>query len=344
MSETQIRVALFEKKFSPDEISSPFSSSFSSVSTNLWRDLRPVESLHGPQFWPTSKPLAQKSSDVASERSNDSRKQIKRFFTKIWKKVNSGDILVKKRSSSSTEKSEDSDNDEAEEESLMGGIDISRFRDDLQEGTSTGSKKNSIQSSNIKAKRAQEAQHPKKRKLIKCLDLKYTPFLITDDLYILTTPVEFTPNKEAISRFHTISYPPRRNLNPRWTPDERIARRVPNVLFHVHVYWNWPLEFHVALPRDVSFFVFKHTMERILGQEIPSDFRVFYHTRRYGNNDVMRVGDERDDVLLEYLLRCEKIRVVDNDGVWSVGMLVWRNNVEVTLFSKSLLEKRKNTH
>ncbi|CAG8523921.1 5485_t:CDS:1 [Ambispora gerdemannii] len=334
MSETQIRVALFEKKFSPDEISSPLSSSFASPSTNIWRNLQPVESLHGPQFWPTSKPLARKASDVASEHSG-SRKQIKRFFTKIWKKVNSGDILAKKRSSSSTEKSEYSDNDETEEESLMEGIDISRFRDDLQEG-STRPRENSIQCSNTETKRVEEAHKSKKQNSIKNI----TPFLITDDLYILTSLIGFTPNKKAISRSHTISYSPRRNLNPRWTPDERIARRVQNVLFHIHVYWNWPLEFHIALPRDISFSVFKYTMGRILDQEIPSDFRVLYHTKRYGNDDVMRVGDERDDVLLEYLLRREKIRVVDNDGIWNVGMLIWRNDVEVTLFSKSLLKKK----
>ncbi|KAG9291224.1 hypothetical protein G9A89_021726 [Geosiphon pyriformis] len=333
MSETQIKVALFEKKFSTDNVTPP-----NSTYGTIARDKRPIKSLTGPQFWPNSHPASPNSSEESQEsfllKSNgfhSSKKPLRKFLQKIWTKVKPNDSLRGKiRGSSADSQSQHySSDDEAQFSS-----------DDAQ--------KEHSKPVQVKSKGQSSSNHmrEKKKRTLKILccpnniiAVQKSLVLSMDDAFGVVFPSGNPRNNIAISRSHTISYPPRNNINPLWTPDERISRPVKTVHFIVHIYWNWPKQISISIPRDTPFSSFKMRIAGELNQQIPRDFKVLYHTKRYNDDDVMKAGDERDEVFLKYLVRRQKIRVIDHDALWSIGMLMWRENVEVTLFSELLLHK-----
>jgi len=163
-----------------------------------------------------------------------------------------------------------------------------------------------------------------------------------DDMLNKRNPISPPINLVAISRNQSVSYAPRRNLNPILTPDERTSKPLQSVRFNVHIYWqNWPIKYQIELPRNVSFHRFKRVMSQMLCYELPNDLIVFYHTKRYTDDDMMMRSGSNEEInwlLLDYLCKSDKIRVVTHDEIWSIYLLMWNDDeVSVTLFSRSLV-------
>src|SRR4051794_40169354 len=103
MSEYQFFVSLFDKKFITEESDHNTSSSSSTTSNSLsFSPQQSRQSLFGKQFWPTSKPIRDDyvitsnsifGSTFGSNLLPTTTSPIKKFFNKIWNKMNPNEFL-----------------------------------------------------------------------------------------------------------------------------------------------------------------------------------------------------------------------------------------------------------
>ncbi|CAI2180394.1 19037_t:CDS:1 [Funneliformis geosporum] len=153
-----------------------------------------------------------------------------------------------------------------------------------------------------------------------------------DDIFTTTFSRE---SIKARSRSHTISYDLRPSLHlSHLTPDEKTFRPVKNVYVKVNVFWGEDQNderFGLTIPRTGSFRSLKKALSKSLGYEMPHDFAILYHTRRYREDNVMM------RVLLDYWLKNRMLWLVDNDFVFRKHMLLWRDHIEITIVRKSII-------
>ncbi|CAG8611496.1 3114_t:CDS:1 [Funneliformis caledonium] len=146
------------------------------------------------------------------------------------------------------------------------------------------------------------------------------------------------PSRESIkarSRSHTISYDLRPTLHlSHLTPDEKTFLPVKNVSVKVNVFWGEDQNderFGLSIPRTGSFGSLQVALSKCLGYEMPHDFAILYHTRRYRKDYIMM------RILLDYWLKNRMLWLVDNDFMFRKHMLLWRDQIEITIVRKSII-------
>ncbi|RIA93488.1 hypothetical protein C1645_735512 [Glomus cerebriforme] len=361
MSEHQFIVSLFDKKFIPEKIidkydhnisssgttsSNPLSSQINNnnilfVNNNLQQQQQQQRLLlSGKQFWPTSKPIRYDYIITSNDSTFDntfssnllstSTNPIKKFFNKIWNKMNPNEILKRKFSLSNSSPQENCEDYHLNQH-------YSYHNEYLKTHKKTSYFPNTSSLTREKPIREEQSKNILKKR-IPSIHFCY------DDMFNRRNPISSPINPVAISRNQSISYAPRHNLNPLLSPDERTSKPLQTVCFNIHIYCqNWPIKYQIELPRNISFHRFKCVISQMLHYEIPDDFIVLYHTKRYTNDDfVIRSGINNEKInwfLLDYLCKSDKIRVVTHDAIWSIYLLMWNDDeISVTLFSRSLIE------
>jgi len=150
----------------------------------------------------------------------------------------------------------------------------------------------------------------------------------------LTITVPSRGNIKARSRSNSISYDLRPTYNSTLTPDKRTWRPVKNINIKANIFWGEEYkkeQINLSIPRTSSFNSLKKVISEKLGYEVPSDFAILYHTRKYHNNTIMR------RVLLDYWIKNKMLWLVENDFVFSKHLLLWRDNIEITVVRKSII-------
>jgi hypothetical protein len=144
---------------------------------------------------------------------------------------------------------------------------------------------------------------------------------------------------DARSKFHSWSYAPRLLLNPRVTPDERIAPAVGTIAVHVRLYWFPPYSppIDVVLPRIASFTFFYEVISCATNEVLSNNVIALYHTRRLLGRDFTRMERRRDALILQYCIEKRKLKIVDSDRKWRNSLLFWPDDIEITLAPRWLL-------
>src|SRR5688572_14051475 len=95
------------------------------------------------------------------------------------------------------------------------------------------------------------------------------------------------PSKEYInarSRSHSISYDLRPTFNSTLTPDKKAQSSVKNINIKVNTFWGEEYkkeQIDLSISRTSSYNSLKKVLSEKLGYELPHDFVILYHTRRY---------------------------------------------------------------
>jgi hypothetical protein len=152
-----------------------------------------------------------------------------------------------------------------------------------------------------------------------------------DDLITTISPRE---NFKARSRSHSISYDVRRTFDSTVTPDKRTLRPVKNINIKVNIFWGEEYrkeQINLSIPRTSSYNSLKKIISEKLGYEIPSDFAILYHTRKYHKNIIMK------RILLDYWIKNKMLWLIDNDFMFSKHLLLWRDYIEITVVKESII-------
>jgi hypothetical protein len=154
-----------------------------------------------------------------------------------------------------------------------------------------------------------------------------------DDLII---PIPSQRNIKARSRSHSISYSlrPKSTPNSTITPDEKTFLQVRNINIKVNIFWGEEYkkqQINLSIPRTSSFNSLKTVLSEKLGYEMPRDYTVLYHTKKYHKNNTMK------RILLDYWIINKILWCVDNDFMYRKHMLLWRDNIEITVTRKSII-------
>ncbi|RGB25633.1 hypothetical protein C1646_675425 [Rhizophagus diaphanus] len=155
----------------------------------------------------------------------------------------------------------------------------------------------------------------------------------------LTIPIPSQRNIKARSRSHSISYNLRPTSNSIVTPDEKTFRKVKNINIKVNIFWGEEYkkqQINLSIPRTSSFNLLKMDLSEKLGYKMPHDFTILYHTKKYHKNNTMK------SVLLDYWIINKMLWCIDNDFMFRKHMLLWRDNIEITVTKKSLIVNEFN--
>ncbi|CAG8535313.1 13347_t:CDS:1 [Funneliformis mosseae] len=141
-------------------------------------------------------------------------------------------------------------------------------------------------------------------------------------------------NVKARSRSQSISY----NLRPtlhhsNLTPDEKTCRPVKSINIRVNVFWGEEYkkeQVDLSISRTSSYNSFKKILSKSLGYALPCNFVILYHTERYYKDNMMRI-------LIDYWLENRVLWLVDNDFKFRKHMLLWRDEIEITIVRKSII-------
>ncbi|RIA90676.1 hypothetical protein C1645_737686 [Glomus cerebriforme] len=152
-----------------------------------------------------------------------------------------------------------------------------------------------------------------------------------DDIFAI--PLQ--ENIKSRSRSHSISYDLRPTFNSTITPDEKTFRQIKNINIKVNVFWGEEYkkeQVNLSIPRTGSYNLLKKLLSERLGYKMPHDFSILYHTRRYHKNNTIK------RVLLDYWIMNKILWCVDNDFMFRKHMLLWRDNIEITVVKKSIID------
>ncbi|CAG8494187.1 1825_t:CDS:1 [Funneliformis mosseae] len=141
-------------------------------------------------------------------------------------------------------------------------------------------------------------------------------------------------NVKARSRSQSISYNLRSILHhSNLTPDEKTCRPVKSINIKVNVFWGEKYKkelVDISISRICSYNSFKKILSKSLGYEMPCDFAILYHTKRFYKNNMMRI-------LIDYWIENKVLWLVDNDFKFRKHMLLWRDEIEITIVRKSII-------
>ncbi|GBB96558.1 hypothetical protein RclHR1_27800001 [Rhizophagus clarus] len=152
-----------------------------------------------------------------------------------------------------------------------------------------------------------------------------------DDLITKISPRE---NIKVRSRSHSVSYDLCRTFDSTITPDKRTLRPVKNINIKANIFWGEEFkkeQINLSIPRTSSYNSFGKIISEKLGYEIPSDFAILYHTRKFHKGNIMR------RVLLDYWIKNKMLWLIDNDFMFSKHLLLWRESIEITVVRKSII-------
>lgn len=155
----------------------------------------------------------------------------------------------------------------------------------------------------------------------------------------LTIPILSQRNIKARSRSHSISYNLRPTSNSIVTPDEKTFRQIKNINIKVNIFWGEEYkkqQINLSIPRTSSYNLLKTDLSEKLGYKMPRDFTILYHTKKYHKNNTMK------RVLLDYWIINKMLWCIDNDFMFRKHMLLWRDNIEITITKKSLIVNEFN--
>ncbi|CAG8469579.1 12238_t:CDS:2 [Ambispora gerdemannii] len=334
-------------QFWPSSTPSPISSSSASSPAYInkkshysYNDAIPLSTIpRENQTYSFSAPV----SPVASpnERISKPSSPAKKFFGKIVKKLNPQDLLRKRRGSDSSQTSVESPGSSESYEGSDGfpfdqppiTTSVPLITDNYRSTFHCDEISTSNKQYKCYKKRSQKKKriHKQERAAISTLSL-------LDNIII-------SPNPLARSKHHSFSYPPHLLAHPFLSPDEKTMCTVRAINFSVNIYWAWPGTLYLSLPRTTSLCQFKYSVSRELGYLLPKDALILCHTRRSrsGKSRGMRRtnGYSNDssssgrNTLLHYLLTNSRVKMVDSDVVWGICMLLWPEDVELTIIVKS---------
>ncbi|CAG8494479.1 7751_t:CDS:1 [Acaulospora morrowiae] len=360
--------SIFDKKFYPDDSSIPqisldtpsgvpeiplFSSlahSHSSPSRDIINEQK--ISLEGSQFWPTSKPIRKNNNTRYSTSSlRNSKFTKKNFWKKVWNK------LSHPQDSPSASSATDGSKFFVVIKSKRRGSDQSSSNDGVISLSTTSSifRNSPTPTSTLTAIEDCEDDH---KSILSVSSVDTLASFATAPTYL-----GHETNRNVMrSRYHSISYAMRHLKHPSPTPDERISRSVRGITFYIHVSHsihflrlnplsedsNLPIP--VKIPRDLSFSQFQNSMAGILNLK-PSESKELvglYHTKRLNLDDTIRLDkaiekEEEGKACHDYkeiiseLVKSDKLWIIDCDQVWRIGLLFWKQELEMTVVSKEMI-------
>ncbi|GBC03947.1 hypothetical protein RclHR1_05410003 [Rhizophagus clarus] len=147
-------------------------------------------------------------------------------------------------------------------------------------------------------------------------------------------PIPSQRNIYARSRSHSISYSSRPIINSTITPDEKTFRQVRNINIKVNTFWGEEYkkqQINLSIPRISTYNSLKTILSEKLGYKMPQDFAILYHTKKYHKNYTMK------RVLLDYWIINKMLWYIDNDFMFRKHMLLWRDNIEISIIKKSIV-------
>lgn len=152
-----------------------------------------------------------------------------------------------------------------------------------------------------------------------------------DDLITAVPPRE---NIKVRSRSHSISYDFRRTFDSTVTPDKRTLHPVKNINIKANIFWGEEYkkeQINLSIPRTSSYNSLKNVITEKLGYDVPNDFAILYHTRKYRKDNIMR------RILIDYWIKNKILWLIDNDFMLSKHLLLWRDYIEITVVRKSII-------
>ncbi|CAG8448734.1 1024_t:CDS:1 [Cetraspora pellucida] len=347
--------SIFDKKFIPGGFETPLTNLSFSISTINLTDFcftdnpvsptssslsQEIYNLTGPQFWPTSKPV----------------KKTK-FWKKIWSKISNSStstngffVMRSKRRTSNVSESSILTARSTQESS---NHDLGT-NDSGDQATPT-----SILPTEVIPPCKQDSADTTFNNIDKALIIRSRHHSISYPLRDLRHPNP-TPDEQISCLIQCVNF----------------KVHIYSHLLHFKT-TNSHFKIPIQIPRDISFSQFQKSIAKLLRyhlqhsptkepsmiikDKISKDLVVLYHTKKINANDLTELsmknsietneesgniknGDYKetkenlkDNIIIQKLIKLDKLRVVDCDQVWRIYMLFWKNGIEVSVVSRDFV-------